>query len=89
MGTVMDPPIIDHLRERIAAYDAVALCERQSGIVTVVCGDDLNTALGVPFREVASCFDGVGIFIVTAEQARRVLDAWAEVMAVCEDDPTD
>ena len=83
----MDPPIIDHLRERIAAYDAVPLPQRQSGIVTVVCGDDLNSALGVQFREVSSCFDGVGIFIVTAEQARRVLDAWAEVMTVCEDDP--
>lgn len=82
----MDPPIIDHLRERIAAYDALALSERENGIVTVVCGDDLNSALGVQFREVARCFDGVGIFIVTAEQARRVLDAWTEVMSVCEDD---
>ncbi len=81
-----DPPIIDHLRERIAAYDAVPLAQRQGGIVTVVCGDDLNSALGIHFREVSSCFDGVGIFVVTAEQARRVLDAWAEVMSVCEGD---
>jgi hypothetical protein len=86
MGTVMDPPIIDHLRERIAAYDAVPLPQRESGIVTVVCGDDLNSALGIKFREVGSCFDGVGIFIVTAEQARRVLDGWDEVTSACEAD---
>jgi hypothetical protein len=86
MGVVTDPPIIEHLRERISAYDGVPLAERESGIVTVVCGDDLNSALGIRFRAVASCFDGVGIFIVTAEAARRVLDAWDEVASACEVD---
>jgi hypothetical protein len=86
MCVVTDPPIIEHLRERIAAYDAVPLAQRESGIVTVVCGDDLNSALGIRFREIANCFDGVGIFIVTAEAARRVLEAWDEVASACEAD---
>jgi len=79
--TTSDPPIVGHFRERIAAYDAVPLEERDSGIVTVVCGDNLTVALGVELREVATCFDGVGIYVVTAEQARRVLEAWGEVAA--------
>jgi len=77
-----DPPIIAHLRERIAAYDATPIADCDNGVVTIVCGEDLTTATGVEFREVASCFDGIGVFTITAEQARRALEAWSELIAL-------
>jgi hypothetical protein len=66
-----NPPIITHLRERLAAFEASG---REEGMpcVTVV-GRGIVRALGVRGTKVAEAFDGLNTYVLSGAECRRAL----------------
>jgi hypothetical protein len=70
-----DPPIIVHLRERLARYEAQDAGSRSDICATVV-GRGVTRALGVRGEKVAENLDGTSTYLLTAAQVRRALARW-------------
>lgn len=66
-----DPPIITHLRERLAAFEASGR-EEGAPCVTVV-GKSLVRAFGVRGTKVSEAFDGLNTYVLSSAECRRAL----------------
>jgi hypothetical protein len=77
-----DPPIIAHLRGRLAAFERSG---REEGLpcVTVV-GRGIVKALGVRGKKVAEDFEGLSTYVLTAAEVRRAVSRFDAFVADAE-----